>query len=66
MQDMKVKNGQLVSETSTSSSSSVTLNTTECANWIWQCDGVHCSKCNHKLQTTGLPRRCPYCYSFMV
>lgn len=28
--------------------------------WLW-IDGVCCSNCNHKLQTTGLPTRCPNC-----
>lgn len=28
--------------------------------WIWV-DGVRCSNCNHKLQTTGLPSFCPNC-----
>lgn len=28
--------------------------------WLWT-DGVHCSNCNHKLQTTGLPTYCPNC-----
>lgn len=30
------------------------------ARWIWV-DGVRCSNCNHKLQTTGLPSFCPNC-----
>jgi hypothetical protein len=66
MQDMKVKNGQLTTETSIFNDISVTTDKTKCANWIWQGDGVYCSICHHKLQTTGLPRRCPHCYSFMV
>ena len=28
--------------------------------WLWV-DGVRCSVCNHKLQTTGLPSYCPNC-----
>lgn len=28
--------------------------------WLWF-DGVRCSLCNHKLQTTGLPSYCPNC-----
>ena len=28
--------------------------------WLWG-DGVRCSHCNHKLQTTGLPSYCPNC-----
>lgn len=28
--------------------------------WLWV-DGVRCSNCNHKLQTTGLPSYCPNC-----
>ena len=28
--------------------------------WLWL-DGVRCSNCNHKLQTTGLPSYCPNC-----
>ena len=28
--------------------------------WLWV-DGVRCSLCNHKLQTTGLPSYCPNC-----
>ena len=28
--------------------------------WIWV-DGVRCSECNYKLETTGLPRYCPHC-----
>lgn len=28
--------------------------------WIWT-DGVRCSACNHKLQSTGLPSYCPEC-----
>lgn len=28
--------------------------------WIWV-DGVRCSICNHKLQTSGLPSYCPNC-----
>lgn len=28
--------------------------------WVWL-DGVRCSICNHKLQTTGLPSYCPNC-----
>ena len=28
--------------------------------WLWV-DGVRCSICNHKLQTTGLPSYCPNC-----
>lgn len=30
--------------------------------WIWV-DGVRCSNCNHKLQSTGLPSVCPNCGS---
>lgn len=29
-------------------------------HWLWV-DGVRCSICNHKLQTTGLPSYCSYC-----
>jgi predicted Zn-ribbon and HTH transcriptional regulator len=28
--------------------------------WLWV-DGVRCSECNYKLQTTGLPSYCPNC-----
>ena len=28
--------------------------------WLWM-DGVRCSRCNFKLQTTGLPTSCPNC-----
>lgn len=28
--------------------------------WLWL-DGVRCSKCNYKLQTTGIPSYCPHC-----
>ena len=28
--------------------------------WLWV-DGVRCSICNHKLQTTGLTSYCPNC-----
>ena len=28
--------------------------------WLWV-DGVRCSQCNYKLQTTGLPSYCPNC-----
>lgn len=28
--------------------------------WLW-IDGVRCSNCNHKLQTTGFPSICPNC-----
>ena len=28
--------------------------------WLWL-DGVRCSNCNHKLQTTGLTSFCPNC-----
>lgn len=29
-------------------------------HWLWV-DGVRCSICNYKLQTTGLPSYCPNC-----
>ena len=29
--------------------------------WIWLSHGVFCSRCNYKLQTTGLPSYCPNC-----
>lgn len=32
--------------------------------WLWV-DGVRCSNCNHKLQTTGLPSYCPWCGAYM-
>ena len=32
--------------------------------WLW-IDGVRCSRCNYKLQTTGLPSYCPNCGSLM-
>ena len=32
--------------------------------WIQGFD-VRCSNCNYKLQTTGLPSRCPNCYAEM-
>ena len=32
--------------------------------WLWL-DGVRCSNCNHKLQTTGLTSYCPNCGSDM-
>ena len=44
---------------------STTTDMTGFGNWVWQCDGVHCSKCNYKLQMTGLPIRCPKCFSPM-
>lgn len=28
--------------------------------WMWV-DGVRCSQCNYKLETTGLPNYCPNC-----
>lgn len=28
--------------------------------WMWNAD-VRCSRCGHKLQTTGLPSYCPNC-----
>lgn len=28
--------------------------------WLWA-DGVRCSRCNYKLQSTGLPSYCPNC-----
>lgn len=28
--------------------------------WLWV-DGVRCSECNYKLETTGLPSYCPNC-----
>lgn len=31
--------------------------------WIWA-DGVRCSRCYYKLQTTGIPRYCPNCGSY--
>lgn len=40
--------------------------TAKCGFWCSDMEGIHCSKCNHKLETTDLPRRCPHCYSFMV
>ena len=30
------------------------------AAWLWQID-VRCSRCNYKLETTGLPMICPHC-----
>ena len=35
------------------------------ARWVWSID-VRCSNCNYKLQTTGLPSRCPNCGARMV
>lgn len=32
--------------------------------WIWG-DGIRCSNCNYKLQTTGLPSCCPNCFAEM-
>lgn len=32
----------------------------ETAHWIWNAE-VRCSKCNYKLETTGLPSICPNC-----
>ena len=32
--------------------------------WIWL-DGVRCSNCNNKLQTTGLTSYCPNCGAIM-
>ena len=29
--------------------------------WVWTEDGVRCSRCNFKLQTTGLSNYCPNC-----
>lgn len=31
--------------------------------WLWL-DGVRCSNCNHKFQTTGLTSYCPNCGSY--
>lgn len=33
---------------------------TKHGRWLWF-DGVRCSICNHKLQTSGLPSYCPNC-----
>lgn len=30
--------------------------------WLYF-DGVYCSECHYKLQTTGIPTYCPNCYS---
>lgn len=30
-------------------------------HWIMSCDGLHCSICNYKCNTTALPNICPYC-----
>jgi len=32
--------------------------------WLWG-DGVRCSNCCYKLQTTGLPSCCPNCFAEM-
>jgi len=32
----------------------------EKAHWIWNAE-VRCSKCNYKLEQTGLPKVCPNC-----
>ena len=37
-----------------------TMWTVKHGRWLWV-DGVRCSICNHKLQTTGLPSYCPHC-----
>lgn len=34
-------------------------------HWMW-IDGVRCSVCNYKLQTTGVPFYCPHCGARMV
>lgn len=33
--------------------------------WIW-IDGVRCSRCNYKLQSTGLSSYCPNCGARLV
>ena len=33
-------------------------------HWNWF-DGVYCSVCNYKLQTTGIPNYCPNCGALM-
>lgn len=32
-------------------------------NWV---DGIRCSRCNYKLEQTGLPGRCPNCGAIMT
>lgn len=32
----------------------------EKAHWIWRAD-IRCSRCNYKLESTGLPSICPNC-----
>lgn len=37
----------------------------EKAHWIWRAD-VRCSRCDYKLDSTGLPSICPNCGARMV
>lgn len=32
-------------------------------HWLFSVDGIRCSQCNHKLETTAIPQRCPHCGS---
>lgn len=32
-------------------------------HWLFTADGIRCSQCNHKLETTAIPQRCPNCGS---
>ena len=38
----------------------VDANPVKYGKWLWL-DGVRCSICNYKLQTTGLMSYCPHC-----
>ena len=40
---------------------SVRISLRQKGRWIWTSDGVRCSICNYKLQTTGLTSYCPNC-----
>ena len=33
--------------------------------WMVSYNGLHCSKCNYKLDTTAIPDRCPNCNTEM-
>lgn len=30
-------------------------------HWNWYSTEIRCSNCNYKLETTGIPSRCPNC-----
>ena len=35
-------------------------------NWMMTYDGLHCSVCNYKCETTALPEVCPHCGTSMM